>query len=332
MFATGRTIAAVVVAAAGRDRISYQLRRLEHRGHKSAATSCDLWLDVGTGLPALNARRIRTVSPKTVTRASRRRSVAAFTLIELLVVVAIIALLIAILLPTLQRAKEDARGLKCGTNQRQLMTAARMYADEWSDYMPLPNWGWPRYHQGRYPRGWLFDPPKILRNPLRWKETDRRNGLLWNYLLSGELYRCPEHYKNFKYQNDSRRLTSYLMNGAVSGYPWPWEHAWDRVFHVTEYRPDAVIFWEPPDPEGLDEDEHPGGPYGEDWEDGSSSPDQGMTYRHGDGATFTFIDGHTEWWTLDEYRREEAIPIANPLWCSPMTEHGRWEGWDPPDP
>jgi len=276
-----------------------------------------------------------SVGSRNVTKASRRRGVAAFTLIELLVVVAIIALLIAILLPALQRAQEDARGLKCGTNQRQLMTAARMYADEWSDYMPLPNWGWPDSQGGRWlPRGWLFDPePIALRRPrIVWEERDRETGVLWTYLLNGELYRCPEHYKNFKYQNDSRRLTSYLMNGAVSGYPWAWEHAWDRVFHVTEYRPDAIIFWEPPDPHGLDEDENPGGQWGEDWEDGSSSPDQGMTYRHGDGATFTFIDGHTEWWTLDEYRREEAIPIANRLWCNPMTEHGRWQGWDPPDP
>jgi prepilin-type N-terminal cleavage/methylation domain-containing protein/prepilin-type processing-associated H-X9-DG protein len=276
---------------------------------------------------------MHSMRSRTVTRTFRRRSVAAFTLIELLVVVAIIALLIAILLPALQRAREDARGLKCATNQRQLMTAARLYADEWSDYLPLPNWGWPNSQGGQLlPRGWLFDPPKIQRRPFTWKETDRRNGLLWNYLLEGELFRCPEHFKNFKYQNDSRRLTSYLMNGAVSGYPFHYEQAWDRVFHVTKFRPDAVIFWEPPDPEGLDEDEQPGGDWGEDWQDGSSSPDQGMTYRHGDGATFGFIDGHTEWWTLEEYLREEALIVANRLWCSPMTEHGRWNGWEPPDP
>ncbi|QNN23916.1 prepilin-type N-terminal cleavage/methylation domain-containing protein [Planctomycetales bacterium ZRK34] len=52
----------------------------------------------------------------------------AFTLIELLVVVAIIALLIAILLPTLSQAREVSRRAVCGSNQRQVFTLAVMYA------------------------------------------------------------------------------------------------------------------------------------------------------------------------------------------------------------
>lgn len=141
----------------------------------------------------------------------------AFTLIELLVVVAIIALLIAILLPSLKRAKENARRLKCATNQRQLITAARVYADENINFMPSPNWGWPRGNPG-LPRGWLFDPAKFLRKPrLRWRPIDVEYGLLWDYLKYPELYRCPLHPKIDRYQNDSRRITSYLMNGAVAG-------------------------------------------------------------------------------------------------------------------
>ena len=72
---------------------------------------------------------------------ARRRSFRAFTLIELLVVVAIIALLIAVLLPSLKAAKEKARRLKCATNHRQLITAARIYADENLNYMPPPELG-----------------------------------------------------------------------------------------------------------------------------------------------------------------------------------------------
>ncbi|QNN23471.1 prepilin-type N-terminal cleavage/methylation domain-containing protein [Planctomycetales bacterium ZRK34] len=52
----------------------------------------------------------------------------AFTLIELLVVVAIIALLIAILLPSLAAARDVARRVACGSNQRQILTASMMYA------------------------------------------------------------------------------------------------------------------------------------------------------------------------------------------------------------
>jgi len=82
----------------------------------------------GSGLPVLDWRRRRCVR----TRPTKK----SFTLIELLVVVAIISVLVALLLPSLTKARERAKELQCGSNVRQVVTGVLIYAQSNREMTP----------------------------------------------------------------------------------------------------------------------------------------------------------------------------------------------------
>jgi hypothetical protein len=212
----------------------------------------------------------------------------------LLVVVAIIALLIGILLPALGAAREAAKQTICQTHHRQLMTTSLMYANDWDGHLPLPNWE-PPYYLGP---GWLFKG-RIPPGALKWEK--HQTGVLWPYLEVDDIYRCPSHKEPFP--RNSQQTTSYLMNGAVQGFGRA-----RTGFQVHRYRNDAIIFWEASE-------------LSDGWNDGSSYPTEGMTRRHGKGATVSVIDGHTQWLTHGDYA-EQLTRRPGMLWCAPDSDNG----------
>src|SRR5690348_17984527 len=72
-------------------------------------------------------------------RAARRR---AFSLVELLVVIGLIALLIAILMPTLAKVRENANRTKCLANLMNIGQAAQQHVNEHRGYLPCGGWHW----------------------------------------------------------------------------------------------------------------------------------------------------------------------------------------------
>ncbi len=218
-----------------------------------------------------------------------------FTLIELLVVIAIIAILAAMLLPALGRAKTKAQGVQCMNHHRQLMMAWRMYVEENRDVLPFVKHG-----PYAWIDGWLdFDG----NNQSNWNiDTDIKKSILWTYCgKSPGIFKCPADRSAVSVRGTrmSRVRSMSMLNfigGRGEGLAMGWNSDGWQIYHklsqilnpgpaktfvFLEEREDSIN-------DGMfvvDMSGYPNKP--------TSIVDAPASY-HGGSGSLSFADGHSE--------------------------------------
>lgn len=222
----------------------------------------------------------------------------AFTLVELLVVIAIIALLMAILMPVLAKAREQGKRAVCLTHLKQLGLAWVMYAEDNDGKLvngcTATNPGYAFTTNGKtvYEQCWVSGVYSVIEGHseavCKKAITD---GALYPYCKDYKLYACPTAKKG--------EFITYSIVDSMNGHP---SHSWNKEMpniksllkiKNTDRR---IVF---ADEGGIDGKVSYSAYYNKErWWDRPSD-------RHSNGMTFSFADGHSEYWKWQDKRSIE---------------------------
>ena len=247
-----------------------------------------------------------------------RRPLHGFTLIELLVVISIIALLLAMLMPALHKAKELATGAVCLSNQKGLITGWVMYADDSDARLIGPQ----ACADDTNP--WVYRPRDINDSPLPSNpapatitDEDRfrgiREGTLWPYMNTLDVYHCPGDKRGTRRLPPGNCFRSYSISYAFgyenyNGLPYDYYKKMSDVVSPGQY----FVFVE---------EEHNGSRYGANEGGWHLLPATEQFYDplasyHNKGSTFSFADGHAEKRKWVDKRTLEFIVMMEELAAS----------------